>query len=389
MESSNLPTPTFSIPTPLPELNSLTGKPFTAQESRELLLASLVPVTPWFPIKIVGEQATSCRAPNYIKHVGNRSLIYVYRLISNKSVCYIGSAENGTTRFRTHREHCSAFLRGVSSSTAGSKGLYSAVKKHGWQSFEIAALAFCEKSELAKYENAWLALKPTLNRSYYAEGVVKLSPETIASMSASMSGSNNPFYGKTHSPEKRREFMLSREDRIEVHQYTPEFLYTGNSYESINQAVRDGNAHLAGVQRVLKSGGTSRGYRYSTAKPVKDKETGKMVLPINARIQDPFRGTGSHLSAPVKVTCKGSDTAQYFVSQRRAVDVIREGSLWPGHSVSRQSTQAASLKAINGVYTVKSFTFTAITREQFMEWFNSTATQEQILLSFKPWKVHK
>lgn len=226
-------------------------------------------------------------------------------------------------------------------------------------------LAYCESENLKKFENAWLALKPTLNSVFVTNGLSKHSPDTIAAMSNIMSGSNNPFFGKTHSPEQRLAMSMSRKDRIEIYQYTPEYQYTGKHFLSINHAVREG-AHLGGIQRVLASGGTSRGYRYSIHAPVLSTVTGKMVLPKSAVVQDPFGGTGSTKLVPVQVTRDGSDILQCFVGIRRAVTVIGSQELWPGFSVSRPSVLSAQRKAVSGKFNVKGFNFEVITREQFM-----------------------
>lgn len=99
--------------------------------------------------------------------------------------------------------------------------------------------------------------------------------------------------------------MMSRTDRVEVYQYTPDYEYFFNKlkkkhFMSINQGVREGGAHLAGLQRVLINGGTSRDFRYSTVGPVTDPSTGKLILPFESRVLDPFKGTGSAVMSPLR-----------------------------------------------------------------------------------------
>lgn len=117
--------------------------------------------------------------------------------------------------------------------------------------------------------------------------------------------------------------MLTRTDRVEVYQYTTDYEYTGNKYDSINQAVRLGGAHLAGVQGVLKSGGISRNYRYSIVAPVIDSLTGKLVLPVQDRNLDPLKGTGSSTSTPIQIKHMSSEVIMYFASMRRAIDAVQ------------------------------------------------------------------
>lgn len=151
-----------------------------------------------------------------------------------------------------------------------------------------------------------------------------------------MSGMNNPFYGKTHSPEQRKIMSLSHTNRISVYKYSVDYEYTGpedfrsnrksSDADSLNGAVRLG-AKYTGVQRVSASGGTHRGFRYSNLPPVLDRATGKMVMPLEGRVLDPLKGTGSSQFKPMKVTQRDSDITQYFVGLRRAVTVIQSGEL--------------------------------------------------------------
>lgn len=370
--------------------NPITGKSFSPNELHQLKLTSLKPVSPWFSITLVGDSKTSCTRPDYIKYVGDQPLIYIYRLKEDPAISYIGSAERGSKRFTTHREHCSAYLRDVKRIRLGSKGLYGAVQKHGWNAFEVAVLTFVpNKESLPLYENAYLALKPLLNRSYFRDDKVQIKPEIVAEVSKRMSGMNNPFYGKTHSPEQRKIMSLSHTNRISVYKYSVDYEYTGQHADSLNGAVRLG-AKYTGVQRVSASGGTHRGFRYSNLPPVLDRATGKMVMPLEGRVLDPLKGTGSSQFKPMKVTRRDSDITQYFVGLRRAVTVIQSGELWPGHSVTRQSVAYTMRKvdsAIGKSFESKGFIFTYVTKDEFMEWYND-AEQENRLLSFAPWRVH-
>lgn len=127
---------------------------------------------------------------------------------------------------------------------------------------------------MPNYENQYLALKPLLNRSYFSEGVIKLSPEVIAEASQRMSGPNNPFYGKTHSLEQRELMSLGHTNRIVVYKYTLDYEYTNEKANSLRKAVEIG-AKETSVRRVIASGGTHRGYRFSTLPPVFDNTLGK------------------------------------------------------------------------------------------------------------------
>lgn len=188
-------------------------------------------------------------------------------------------------------------------------------------------MTFAEsKDALPQLENQYLALKPLLNRSYYSEGVVKLKPEVIARVSRRMSGVNNPFYGKTHSDEMRLSMSLNHPGRKEIYQYTLDYVYTGKSALSL-QKSKDIGAKYTGAARVTENGGSHRGFRYSLLAPVLDPTSGNMVLPVEGRVLNPLRGTGSSRFKPIKVTRSGSDLVQYFVGLRRAITVIKEHDL--------------------------------------------------------------
>ena len=199
-----------------------------------------------------------------------------------------------------------------------------------------------------------------------------------------MTGVNNPFYGHYHSDLTKHNMMLSKTNRKHIYQYLPDYTYTGVEYMSLNKA-KDANLHLASIQRILNSGGTSQGFRYSIVAPVLNTSTGLFEMPVSARVQDPFGGTGSAKLTPIMVTHKGSDIIQCFVALRRAITVIKKGSIWPNVSVSRPSVVNAQSKVTKGAaVSVKGFTVTPITRAEFMEWYNGVATREQQVLSYTP-----
>lgn len=62
---------------------------------------------------------------------------------------------------------------------------------------------------------------------------------------------------------------LGHTDRIEVYKYTLDYVYTGEKAVSLQKA-REIGAKFTGVQRVVSSGGTHRGFRYSSLPPVLD-----------------------------------------------------------------------------------------------------------------------
>lgn len=386
--SSATPTPviTYTIGSPLPTINPVTGDVFTLEESHQLALATLKPVSPWFPITLVGSLATTCRSPDYVNLVGDQPIIYIYRLIDDPSISYIGSAEQGNVRFRTHREHCSMFIRGVASPRTGCKAFYAAVKQHGWPAFEIAVLAYCPLKSLKTFENAWLALKPELNSIHYVFGKARLSATAIAAMSARMKGANNPFFGQKHSEETKYAMMLSKGEA--VFQYDMEYNYTGLQFPSLNEVSRKTGADLKAVLSAAKYGGPVNQLHYSKIAPTLDASSGLLMLAFADRLHNPLSGTGSHVRVLVRVESSTSDVVQCFAALKRATDIIRLGNLWPGHSLSYNSVKTSYQSAVDGVFSAKVFTFTILTEDAFLEWY-SKATPAQRVLAFTPTKHGK
>lgn len=152
-------------------IDPVTNMPFTPQQLRLVRLALLATIIPWYSIT---EPLPNCpQALEYSKIVGTRTVIYIYRLKSDHSIVYIGSAEKGYQRFVAHGANYRSFLKTYGTYvnrkpvyTGGCIDFYSAVKLHGWAAFEISLLTYASVQGLMDTENKWLALKPTLNRTY-------------------------------------------------------------------------------------------------------------------------------------------------------------------------------------------------------------------------------
>lgn len=73
-------------------------------------MALLKPVSPWFPITVPSDAPTGCRSPEYISFVGELSVIYIYRLKDQPSICYIGSAVPGKKWDLLDSEHIESIV---------------------------------------------------------------------------------------------------------------------------------------------------------------------------------------------------------------------------------------------------------------------------------------
>lgn len=108
------------------------------------------------------------------------------------------------------------------------------------------------------------------------------------------------------------------------------------------------------------------------------------VLPVSARpIPNPFLGVRDSMIAPLRFEREDSDIIQYFLSPRQAATAIKQGTLWPGHSVSADRISNLSRKFETEPFSVKGFIVCNVTRDAFAMWY-STATIQQQLMAVPP-----
>jgi hypothetical protein len=218
-------------------MNPSTGVLYTANEYKLQLLAHLKPVSDWFAITLVGDDKTSFMSPDYVNYARHNPVVYIFRLKSDHSICYIGSSLDAMQRLTGHRAAFKDFLT-TGKSKSGCTVFYTAVKTHGWQAFELAVLAFPSGgSNVRVFENAWLALEPTLNGMFVANGYLRHSPASILNIKAGLgSGPSHHSYGVARTPAQNYVSMLANANRQPVYQYSADFVYTGVKFESITQA---------------------------------------------------------------------------------------------------------------------------------------------------------
>jgi len=137
--------------------------------------------------------------------------IYQLRCTVNGKI-YIGQAQNIFNRFNEHRRNRNGHL------IYRDCILYRAIKKYGWNKFEISVIEKVDDFELLnEREIFWInKLNPEYNTregGNCARGW-KHTKETRKKMSESTKGmylgKNNPFYGKTHSEETKEKIRQAR-----------------------------------------------------------------------------------------------------------------------------------------------------------------------------------
>lgn len=213
--------------------------------------------------------------PNY-----DFSGIYQLKNTVNEKT-YIGQAQNILNRFNDHRRNRNGHL------LYRDCHLYRAIKKYGWQKFEISVLERVDDiSLLNEREIFWInELNPAYNMKdggdcargwHHTEEAKRKMSET---KSKQYLGKNNPFYGKTHSEKTKKKIAEASKNRKHSEEtklkmrawYKPEMFYkrvgkfdveTGQlvceynsvkeASESVNVSQSNMSSHLGGRNKTCK-----------------------------------------------------------------------------------------------------------------------------------------
>ncbi len=194
---------------------------------------------------------------------------------------YIGQAQNILSRFNEHRRNRNGHL------LYRDCHLYRAIKKYGWNKFEISVLERVDDvSLLNEREIFWInELNPAYNMKeggdcargwHHTDEAKRKMSET---KSKQYIGKNNPFYGKTHSDKTKKKISEASKNRKHSEEtklkmrawYKPEMFYkrvgkfdveTGQlvceynsvkeASESVNVSQSNMSAHIGGRNKTCK-----------------------------------------------------------------------------------------------------------------------------------------
>ena len=157
----------------------------------------------------------------------------------------------------TSRKTCERWCGGHGYS--GQPLMHRAIMKYGWKNIRHIVLAdglTKEQAETAEIETIKKFKSTDHNHGYnVANGgntAGKYSAATRKKMSANMTGSGNPFYGKHLSEDHKKKIRETRKDRgIEpVNKQRVRCVETGIIYESTAQATRETGIHNYAIRRV-------------------------------------------------------------------------------------------------------------------------------------------
>ena len=130
----------------------------------------------------------------------------IYKITSPTGKVYIGESSNLKTRSKSYLNP---------NNIKKQRGIYNSLVKYGVDSHKLEVLILCKPYLLKEYERyfqeLYNSIEDGLNCCYTktSEKSFKHSEETKKIMSEKSSGSNNPFYGKTHTLESLKKISDS------------------------------------------------------------------------------------------------------------------------------------------------------------------------------------
>jgi len=154
--------------------------------------------------------------------------------------------------------------------------LYNAIRKYGWDQFDVEILHEFPKEgdwkeRLDQLETYEIALRNTLapNGYNYETGGNKnkvLHEETKALMSEVRSGENHSMFGKHHSKETRE--MLQTVNRKPVQQWSKDGKQMLKVFESVEEAMRETGAQGTHISKVCRGERvTAGGFQWKFVNP--------------------------------------------------------------------------------------------------------------------------
>lgn len=224
-------------------------------------------------------------------HKGKVSGIYLLYKKDDPSKCYVGQSSNIQGRINNYLNN--SFLNSKKNKNAP---FIKALLKYGQDSFGLCILEYTPKENLLEREKFWIdELKPYYNvlkeGTPGSEGFKhteatklmlrnialnkKLSSDTKAKISQSLTGENNPFYQQEHS--KQSKLMIAQgmsHGEVYVYNNQWEFLMVVVSATTLANMI---NSTHETVKNLIDSGDLFRGGWYFTDKPLDNQDISTLI----------------------------------------------------------------------------------------------------------------
>ena len=130
----------------------------------------------------------------------NTKYYYIYKLTSPSGNVYIGQTGNFRGRMINHK---------WSIKSDSKSRLINSIKSYGWENFKKQLLVVCTNLYVDQIEKDFIRfytdLGISLNLESGGRAGKRVHIETINKIRKKITGENNPFYGKTHTPETKKE----------------------------------------------------------------------------------------------------------------------------------------------------------------------------------------
>ena len=153
---------------------------------------------------------------------------------------YIGQTVNPTTRFQQHKHDAEKAKENNQHNIV----LYNAMNKYGIEHFHFEIIEECKVEDLEIREPYWIQHLNTLTPNGY----------NILKGGKSLSGENNPFYGKRHTEEAKQKMSDKHKD-LYIGENNPMYgkYHSDETKEKIKQKNLDKNMYEYHSQRMMNN----------------------------------------------------------------------------------------------------------------------------------------
>lgn len=271
-------------------------------------------------------------------HKGKVSGIYLFFNLQDITKCYVGQSSNILGRFNNYLNN--AFLNGHKNSNSP---FIKALLKHGQSNFGLIILEYVEQDKLGEREIFWInLLNPFYNvlsggttgttgfkHSTSIKEILRLmrlgakhSEETKALIAKSLTGSDNPFYGQTHTAESLLAISNAKSTgRVYVYNSTWKLLVVVSSIKMLSMKV---NSNHSTITSYIASGDLFRGEWYFTDKQVTIADVAKYSNQESQEALDLFNHIKESIHIRKAVFLLDAESKEYIRSYNSVMECAKD-----------------------------------------------------------------